>query len=88
MSHGAAFDTSSGILLDELFADSFVESLSELAYELFGFVELIFSKEFAEAAAHIVDTLVNELVSTGALDALAQSLFSVLEIWHTKVGKG
>lgn len=90
VSHGTALHASSGIFLDQVLADGFVESLGQIVDELLGFVELLVGQKLAEAAAHEVDTLVNELVTTSALDALAQSLFSIFEIWHTslKVGKG
>ena len=80
--HGAALDASGGIFLDELLADGLIKSLSKLADKLLGFVELVLGQKLTEAAAHVVDTLAYELVATGANDALAQGLFSILEIWH------
>ena len=83
--HGAALNASGGVLLDQVLTDSFIERLSKVTDELLSFIELVFSKQLAEAAAHEIDSLVDELIATGANDALAQSLFSVLEIWHTMI---
>lgn len=83
VSHGTALYASGSVLLDQVLTDSFVESLRQVADELLGFIKLVLGQQLAEAAAHEVDSLANELVSTGAHNALAQSLFSVLEIWHT-----
>lgn len=86
MSHGAALDAGSGILFENVLAYGLIKGLSKLRNQFLGLIKLLFSKQLAEAAAHVINALVHKLVATSANNALTQGLFGVLEIWHNSGG--